>query len=249
MLAFAPGVGPRAAGRGVAARVATSGPGVRRSAPPSAQASRRWCSTACSARRCGTRPLVDRVGEVTSDAGSGGRGSAGGAAQLPLAAVPAAHAEPRRTCFPGTPPIDFWMRNLMGRFGWLDYDVPGVDVPVGRRRVLDRRSPRWRSTRLIQRRGALCPRLPEIAAYALMGDRLPARSAVAGYIAWVTRARRRSSRRGTCCRCCRCTRSSRRSRSRSCRLRWQPVLGALLVAGVLIHGVVAQIATLQRYYG
>lgn len=193
------------------------------------------------------RPLVDRVGDV-STAGGGAAGrpwvlseQLSYAWQLFLPRTPNLE-----DLLPGVPPFDFWMRGFIGRFGWLDYDVPQWMYAVGRDvfiviAVLA-------LVALWQRRAALRPRLPEVAVYALMLAGLCAAIAIASYQAYVTGAP-----------------TFEQARYllpllalyalfpavalKSLPGRWQPPLGVLLLTGVLVHAVLAQIATLQRYYG
>jgi 4-amino-4-deoxy-L-arabinose transferase-like glycosyltransferase len=194
-----------------------------------------------------SRPLVDRVSQVSADTTVVGGRPRQLAEQLSYGWQQFLPRTPNlQDLLPGTPPIDFWMRNLIGRFGWLDYDVPAWMYGFGRDVFFAIAA--LAVVALLQRRRVLLPRLPEIASYGLMVAGLCAAIAVAGYLAWVTDAA-----------------PFEQARYLLPLLplyalfpavaikvlprRWQPALASLLVAGVLVHGVVAQIATLQRYYG
>ena len=190
-----------------------------------------------------SRPLVDRVGEVTS-----------GTARPWILAEQASYLwqlflprAPNLTdILPGVPAYDLWFRGLVGRFGWLDYQFPEWVYPVA--------AGVWiivatlAGVTLWQCRAVLRRRLGELAVLALMAAGLAAAIGVAGYRDFL------ASGSGFV-----------QARYllpllplyalvpalavRALGPRRAPVVAVVLIAGVLAHGLFAQLETLARFYG
>ncbi len=190
-----------------------------------------------------SRPLVDRVGEVTS-----------GTTRPWLPAEFASYVwqlylprAPNLTdILPGVPPYDLWFRGLVGQFGWLDYRFPDWVYPVAGGIWIIVAALAF--TRLWQCRGVLRDRLPELAVLAVMAAGLAGAIGVAGYRDFL------ASGSGFV-----------QARYllpllplyalfpalavRALGARRAPVVAVVLIAGVLAHGLFAQLQTLARFYG
>jgi hypothetical protein len=191
------------------------------------------------------RPLSDRASDVSTAGGAAGRPwqlseqlSYGWQLFLP-------RTSNLQDLLPGFPPYDLWLHGFIGRFGWLDYDVPvwmyafarDVFIAVAVLAVVA----------LVQRRRTVRP-WPEIAVFAVMMGGLLGAIAIGGYRAYISGAPPFEQARyllpllplyalfpATAV--------------KALPARFAPALGALLISGVLVHGVVAALVTLQRYYG
>ena len=193
------------------------------------------------------RPLIDRASDVSTAGGVAGRPwqikeQVSYAWQLFLPRTPNL-----QDLLPGFPPYDLWLHGFIGRFGWLDYDVPAWMYPFARDVFIAVAV--LAIVALVQRRRSLRPRpWPEIAVFAVMMGGLLAAIAIGGYRARISNAPPFEQARyllpllplyalfpATAL--------------KALPARFAPALGALLVSGVLVHGVVAMLVTLQRYYG
>ena len=172
------------------------------------------------------------------------------AGQLPVAALPAAAAEPDRHD-PAAPPYRRVVQGAGRPLRLARLRLPRLGVSASpRRRLVARRGARRARTSWQRRATILRSRSGEPVVFAADGRRarggdrrrgLPVGGQLDGDAG--------SSRRATCSRCCRSTRCSRRSRSarsgrrraRSSRSCWSPACSA--------HGLFAQLQTLVRFYG
>ena len=171
-LAFAPAVGLAlllcAAWRGRAERGSRDA-GGRSAGGRGGRRRRRSPSTACSARRSGTaRWSTGSAGVVAARSADVRPWQLDGAAELPLAALPARARRTSTTCSPACPRTTLWFKGLVGHFGWLDYELPALGLPRGRRALPGPRGAR-RARALWQRRAALRAHAGELLVFAAFG--------------------------------------------------------------------------------
>jgi hypothetical protein len=192
------------------------------------------------------RPVVDRVGQVTSAVGPAARPwqlneFMSFTWQLYLPRAPNLN-----DVLPAVPPYDLWFSGLVGRFGWLDTTFPDWVYPVGG--VIWLLVAGLAGVALWRARTALRARGPELLAFALMAAGLAAAIAWTGYRDYL------ASGPGFV-----------QARYllpllplyalfpalavRALGPRHAGVVAAVLVAGVVAHGLFAQLQVLGRFYG
>lgn len=192
------------------------------------------------------RPVIDRVTEVTG--GAKGARPWQLAEQLSYAWQLYLPRLPNLTdILPAVPPYDLWFTGLVGRFGWLDYGFPewvypfaaGVWIIVAAL-VL---------THLWQWRASLRGRAGEVVVFATAALGLMAAIAVAGYHALLATGQEQFVQARYLLPLLPLYALFPALAVRAGGKRAAPVVAVLLIAGVLGHGVFAQLQTLARFYG
>jgi 4-amino-4-deoxy-L-arabinose transferase-like glycosyltransferase len=194
------------------------------------------------------RPIVDRVGEVTA-------GGAPGAAREWLLSEQVSYAWqlylPRAPnlvdLIPGVPAYDMWLKGLVGRFGWLDYGFPawvypvagGIWVIVGALAI----------ARLWERRDVLRGYGGELAVLASMAAGLGVAIAIAAYQSKVNSGGEIFIQARYLLPLLPLYALFPALAVHALGARRAPVVAVVLVAGVLAHGLFAQLQTLMRFYG
>jgi 4-amino-4-deoxy-L-arabinose transferase-like glycosyltransferase len=194
------------------------------------------------------RPLVDRVGEVTS-------GAVPGAAREWLLSEQISYLWqlflPRTPnlvdVIPAVPVYDMWLKGLVGRFGWLDYGFPdwvypvagGIWVIVGALAI----------TRLWQLRDVVRGRVGELLVFGSMAAGLAVAIGVAAYQSAVNTGGESFIQARYLLPLLPLYALFPALAVGALGRRRAPVVAVLLVAGVLAHSVFAQLQTLVRFYG
>ena len=194
------------------------------------------------------RPLVDRVADVTSGASPGAElpwqlsEQVSYAWQLYLPRAPNL-----ADVIPAVPPYDIWFKGLVGRFGWLDYGFPDWVYPVA--------GGVWivvaalALAGLWQRRDALRRRAGELAVFAVMAAGLGVAIAVAAYQSLVNLGGESFLQARYLLPLLPLYALFPALAVGALGRRRAPVVAVVLIAGVLAHGLAAQVQTLMRFYG
>jgi len=192
-----------------------------------------------------SRPLVDRVSDVTASVGSSRpwllQEQISYLWQLYLPRMPNLD-----DIWPGVPAYDLWLTGFVGRFGWLDYGLDawtyrfagGVFVVVA---VLA-------FTALWARRATLRGRAIELFVYVGFAGGLCVAIGVLGYRAYLIRAPTFEQARYLLPLLPLYALFPALAVSAVPR-RWAAPLAVLITTGVLFHSVLAQVTTVVRYYG
>jgi hypothetical protein len=194
------------------------------------------------------RPLVDRVGEVTAGALPGAERPWQLSEQISYGFQLYLPRVPNLTdLIPAVPVYDVWLKGLVGRFGWLDYGFPDWVYPVA--------GGVWivvaalALAGLWQRRDALRRRAGELAVFAVMAAGLAAAVAVAAYQSLVNSGGETFLQARYLLPLLPLYALFPALAVGALGRRRAPVVAVVLVAGVLAHGLAAQVQTLMRFYG
>src|SRR5688500_11340981 len=194
------------------------------------------------------RPLVDRVSSVTSGAAPGSARDWQWAEQvsylwqLYLPRVPNLN-----DLIPAVPVYDVWFKGLVGRFGWLDYGFPGWVYPVA--------AGVWvvvavlAGARLWQLRAVLRRRWAELAVFAAMAGGLALAIGIAAYQSFVNTGGEVFLQARYLLPLLPLYALVPALAVGALGRRRAPVVAVLLIAGVVAHGLFAQLQTLVRFYG
>jgi hypothetical protein len=194
------------------------------------------------------RPLIDRVGAVTSGAAPGAAREWQWAEQVSyLWQLYLPRAPNLNDVIPAVPPYDMWFTGLVGRFGWLDYGFPEWVYPVAG--VIWLAVAGLACLRLWQLRGALGSRWAELAVFAAMAAGLAVAVGVAAYQSFVNNGGEVFIQARYLLPLLPLYALFPALAVGALGRRRAPVVAVLLTAGVLAHGVFAQMQTLVRFYG
>ena len=149
---------------------------------------------------------------------------------------------------PAVPPYDVWFKGLVGRFGWLDYGFPDWVYPVAGRR-LDRRGRARPLPTCGSGATSLRGRAGELAVFAVMAAGLGAAIAVAAYQSVVNLGGEAFLQARYLLPLLPLYALFPALAVGALGRRRAPVVAVVLVAGVLAHGLAAQVQTLMRFYG
>jgi 4-amino-4-deoxy-L-arabinose transferase-like glycosyltransferase len=194
------------------------------------------------------RPVVDRVGEVTSGAAPGvTRPWLLGEQISYLWQLYLPRAPNLVDLIPAVPAYDMWFKGLVGRFGWLDYGFPdwvypaagGIWVIVGALAV----TRLWERREVVRRRGA------ELLVFAAMAAGLATAIAVAAYQSRVNLGGESFIQARYLLPLLPLYAVFPALAVGALGRRRAPVVAVVLVAGVLAHSLFAQMQTLMRFYG
>jgi 4-amino-4-deoxy-L-arabinose transferase-like glycosyltransferase len=147
---------------------------------------------------------------------------------------------------PGVPPYTLWFKGLVGRFGWLDYQLPTLVYPIAG--VLFLGIAGLALFALWARRSALRARVGEILVYSTFVAGLTLAIAVAGYRAFLDGAPGFEQARyllpllGLYA-------LIPALAVRVGGRRWRAATAILIVTAVIGHSLLAQFETVMRYYG
>jgi 4-amino-4-deoxy-L-arabinose transferase-like glycosyltransferase len=147
---------------------------------------------------------------------------------------------------PGVPPYTLWFKGMVGRFGWLDYQLPSLVYPLAG--VIFVAVAVLALLAVWKGREALRARVGEALVYGVFAAGLAAAIAVAGYRALLDnvlgfeQARYLLPLLGLYA-------LFPALAVRAGGPRWGRVIAILLVTGVIGHSLLAQLTTLWRYYG
>jgi 4-amino-4-deoxy-L-arabinose transferase-like glycosyltransferase len=194
------------------------------------------------------RPLLDRVGGVTSGAGEGAARPWGWAEQVSYVWQLYLPRAPNLTdLIPAVPAYDMWLKGLVGHFGWLDYGFPDWVYPVagGVWLVVGALA----CVRLWQLRGALRTRWAELAVFAAMAAGLAVAIGIAAYQSFVNTGGEVFIQARYLLPLLPLYALFPALAVGALGRRVAPVAGVVIVAGVVAHGLFAQVQTLARFYG
>jgi hypothetical protein len=191
------------------------------------------------------RPLFDRVNVVTAGATAGARPFLL-SEQISYLWQEYLPRLPFMTdLMPGVQPYHLWFKQLVGRFGWLDYGYPGWAYPLALGIVLIVAA--GAATHLWNHRAGLRARAGEIAVFALLALGLMVAIALVSYRSWLTGGSFEQGRYLLPLLPLAALVPALAVRAAS--PRFAPLAGVGIVLVTLSYSVFAQLLTVARFYG